>query len=314
MKLSLIIPCFNEEDNIIPFYQRTEEVFSVCPEYELEYCFIDDGSKDDTWQKITKLAEENESKNSITAIRFSRNFGKESAMYAGLQNSSGDLMCIIDVDLQQDPSYAKEMSDFLMKNPDYDGVACYQEKRKESAFLSFCKKTFYKIINKLSETPFQEGASDFRTLRRSVVDALLLLEENNRFSKGLFSWLGFNIHYMPYRVMERRHGNTSWSFFKLLRYAITGFVGFSTAPLRIATWLGLISSFVAGICLVALFIQKIFFGISVSGYATIVGFILLIGGIQMILLGIIGEYLARAYIESKNRPIYIIKSKISSDK
>ncbi len=302
--VSLIIPCFNEEDNIYPFFDLCEKTLG---EEEIEYIFVNDGSIDDTFHKITNLVHEQENKN-IVGVNFSRNFGKEAAMLAGFSKSTGEFVCIVDADCQQNPKYISEMLTILRENPEYDCVACYQEKRKESKILTFCKQVFYKSINKISNVHFEENASDFRTFRSDVVSAILSLNEYYRFSKGIFSWVGFNTYYMPYTVEERQFGTTSWSFKKLTKYAIDGFVGFSTAPLKIATWLGVGSALVSAIYFISVLIEKIVKGINVSGYTTIVCLILLIGGIQMILLGIIGEYLARTYIEVKRRPIYIIKS------
>ena len=252
-------------------------------------------------------------KKDIKAIEFSRNFGKEAAIYAGLKKASGKYTSIIDSDLQQDPIYVDRMVNFLENNEFYDSVACFQKERKESKFLSFSKKAFYKIINKVSEIKFEENASDFRTINVKMKDAILSLTEYYRFSKGFFSWVGFNTYFMPYEVKKRNAGETSWTFFKLFRYALDGIIGFSTSPLKIGTYVGGILSFFSFIYLIVVIIQKLFFGINIEGYATIVCLILLIGGFNMLLLGIVGEYLARTYIEVKNRPIYIINDVYESE-
>ena len=291
-------------------YNEIKNNFKKIKDYEI--IFINDGSKDNTidnLKHINKRAHGN-----IKIINFSRNFGKEAAMYAGLKESRGEYVSIIDADMQQDPKLVLEMVDFLDQHSDYDSVATFQEVRKEGKVLTFFKDCFYKIINKLSETAFIQGASDFRTFRRSMVDSILSLGEYYRFSKGIFSWVGYNTYYMPYEVKERATGQTTWSFWKLFKYAVEGIVSFSTAPLRLATFIGLISSFVSVIYLLVVIIQKIFFSISVPGYATIVVLILLIGGLQLFSLGLLGEYVARTYVETKKRPIYIAKEIISNSK
>lgn len=228
-------------------------------------------------------------------------------MYAGLQKAEGQYVTLIDADLQQSPEVVVEMVGFLETNEDYDCVAAYQQQRKEGAALSFFKKAFYKLINSLCEISFKSGASDFRTFRREMVQSILEMKEYFRFSKGIFSWVGFNTYYMPYEVRQRNAGQTSWSFWKLLKYAIHGIVAFTTAPLNIATWLGGICAALSGLYMIVVVIQKLCFGIAIPGYPTLVVLILLIGGIQMLLLGIIGQYIARIYIEGKRRPIYIAK-------
>lgn len=307
MKLSLVIPCFNEEANIMPFYQASKEVFADC---EVEWVFVNDGSKDGTLSVLKELyAQERR----IKIVNLSRNFGKEAAMYAGLKESAGEYVTIIDADLQQHPRYAREMMEFLDAHPEYDAVAAYQAERKEGKGLSFFKKLFYKLINRMCEIDFRSGASDFRTLRRSVVESVLSMQEYFRFSKGLFSWVGYETYYMPYTVAHRNAGKSTWSFKKLCRYAIEGIIAFSTAPLTLAVYLGGIFSFLSLLYMVVVIIQKLFFGIDVPGYPTLIVLILLLGGIQMILLGIIGQYIAKIYIEGKKRPIYIAREVLSKD-
>ena len=313
-KLSLVVPAFNEEENIPLFLQRTEEVFADS-KYSLECIIVNDGSADNTYgvtRDIIKGSGAGRFSFDIICINFSRNFGKEAAILAGMKNSSGDYVAIIDADLQQDPKYVLDMVDFLEKNEDYDEVACYQDKRKESAAHKLFASIFYKLANKISDVRFEENASDFRTFRRSVVDAIISLPEYNRFSKGLFSWVGFNTYYMPYVVGNRMHGETKWSFRKLSRYAMDGFVGFSSAPLKASSWCGVFSAAVAFIYLIYVALKRVIYGVEIPGYATIVSLILLIGGLQMIFLGIIGEYIARMFMEVKNRPNYFIKEIISS--
>ena len=306
-KVSIVIPCYNEEENIMDFYNVVKKVLTKSnKEYEL--IFVDDGSRDNT-KKILKSLESSNNI-SIKTLIFSRNFGKEEAMYAGLKESTGDYVSIIDADLQQDPLYLLEMEKILDEKEDYDSVALFQDKRNESGVLKFFKKAFYKIMNKISEVEFVTGASDFRMFRRNMVNAIIDLSEKNRFSKGIFSWVGFNTYYLPYKAKKRNKGESKWSFWSLFKYAISGIVSFSTAPLTISTILGLFMSFISILYLIFIIIQKLFFGIAIPGYPTIVVLILLLGGIQLLSIGIIGEYLARTYIETKNRPIYILKEKV----
>ena len=232
-------------------------------------------------------------------------------MYAGLQKACGDYVTLLDADLQQSPDIVMEMVEFLDNNPDFDSVAAYQETHNEGKFTSWCKKTFYRLMDKICDINLHEDASDFRTFRRSVADAILEVKECYRFSKGIFSWVGFNTHYIPYVAQERHAGTTNWSFWKLLKYALDGIISYTTFPLKIATGIGAVMSTLSLIYMMVVVIQKLFFGIAFPGYATIVVSILLIGGLQMIMLGIIGEYIARIYIQGKHRPIYIAKEYVS---
>ena len=303
MKLSLVVPCYNEQDNVCALYDACQQAFAgKIGEYEL--VFVNDGSKDDTWKALKSLWEQ---KKNVKILNFSRNFGKEAAMYAGLQKAEGQYVTVIDADLQQRPEIVVDMVEFLEANEDYDCVAAYQQERKEGAALSFFKKTFYKLINSMCEINFRSGASDFRTFRREMVESVLQMKEYFRFSKGIFSWVGYNTYFMPYEAQERNAGNTSWSFRKLMKYAIEGIVAFTTAPLNLATWLGGICAVLSGLYMIVVVIQKLCFGIDIPGYPTLVVLILLIGGIQMLLLGIIGQYISKIYIEGKKRPIYIAK-------
>ncbi len=310
MKLSLVIPCYNEEANVRPLYEACCAAFGdVVSSFEL--IFVNDGSEDNTWVELKKLYDAD--RNHVRLIDFSRNFGKEAAMYAGLQRASGEYVTVIDADLQQRPEVALEMVRFLEANPDYDCVAAYQDNRQEGAFTRLCKKVFYKLINIACDTRFHANASDFRTFRRDMVQAVLTMGEYHRFSKGIFSFVGYNVHYMPYTVQRRTAGKTSWSFWKLCRYAFEGIASFSTFPLKIATIVGSVMSLLSLIYMVVVVIQKLAFGIAVSGYATIVVLILLIGGLQMIMLGLIGEYVARIYIQGKHRPVYIAREYLDGD-
>lgn len=304
MKISLIVPCYNEQDNVEEFHRVATKTF-LNEKYEYEITFVNDGSSDDTLS-ILKRIYENDTKH-VNVVSFSRNFGKESAIYAGLKNVSGDFITIIDADLQQRPELVKDMLKILKEHPEYDCVAAYQEERHESAALSLFKGTFYKLINKLSEVEFRSGASDFRTMRRCVAEALLSLPEYHRFSKGLFSWVGFETYYMPYVAEDRHSGTSKWSFGSLFKYAINGIVAFTVSPLRLATYIGTIFSVLSIIYMIFVIIQKLFFSIEIPGYPTLICIILFLGGLQLIILGIIGEYLSRMYIEEKRRPIYIEK-------
>ena len=300
MKLSLVVPCYNEEENIALFAETAARALDGV-EYEL--IFINDGSKDNTIGELKKLVDKQDT--NITVVDFSRNFGKEAGMYAGLQKASGEYISFVDADLQQPVSVAREMMEFLEENAEYDAVACYQGERIEGKGLSFLKKGFYRVINMMCDIRFREDASDFRTIRRSVAEAILSMPEYHRFSKGIFAWVGYNTYYRPYEVKERHAGKTSWSTLKLFRYAIDGMISFSTKPLKIATGLGLFTSVCAVLYMLFVIFQKLIVGIAVPGYATLVVLILFMGGVQLTVLGIIGEYLARIHIESKHRPIFL---------
>lgn len=313
MKLSLIVPCFNEQDNVSAFFDACTGVFDGKIS-DFEIIFINDGSKDGTWNALKEIYKKNKNPNcKIKLINFSRNFGKESAMYAGLKKATGEYISVIDADLQQRPEIVADMVSFLDNNSDYDSVAAYQSKRIESGFSAFLKKCFYGLINKVSEVRFKADASDFRTFRRNVAESLLEMPEYHRFSKGLFSWVGFNTYYMPYVAEERHAGKTSWSKPKLFGYALEGIASFSVAPLRLATIAGFLSAAAAIIYMIVVIIDKFVQPIIVPGYATIVVLLLFLGGLQLITLGIIGEYIARIYVQGKNRPIYIEKEYISDD-
>lgn len=305
MKLSLVVPCYNEQDNVELFYEECVKAFKNV-DYDYEFVFVNDGSRDKTLEKLKKLYNEKLESN-ITVVSFSRNFGKESAIFAGIKNSTGDYVSLIDADLQQRPEVVLEMIDILENEPEYDCVAAYQHKRKESGVMTGFKSGFYKMINALSEIELHADASDFRTFSRTVADAILEMSEYHRFSKGIFSWIGFNTKYIPYEVQERNAGETKWGFRKLVKYALEGITAFSTKPLRLAIYLGSFLAFAAIVYLIVIIIQRLFFDSSFSGYATIVALILLLGGMQLFCIGLIGSYLAKTYIQSKHRPIYVAK-------
>ena len=304
MKLSLIVPCYNEAENVSAFQEAVIGAFDGCG-YDYEIVYVNDGSRDATLHNLKKLF--HAQKCPVKVVSFSRNFGKESGLYAGLRYADGEYISLIDADLQQRPEIVRNMVDILDEQPECDVVAAYQDRRGEGKILSFFKKSFYAIINKLSKVTLQQDASDFRTFRRSVRDSLLELGEYHRFSKGIFAWVGYETVFIPYTACERNAGTTKWNFGKLFNYAIDGIIGFSTAPLRLATYLGGFSAFAALCYLLVVILQKLIWGIDVPGYATIIVLILFFGSAQLIGLGIIGEYVGRTFEQSKNRPIYIPK-------
>lgn len=311
MKLSLIVPCYNEEENVALFQNAVMNAFDGCG-YDYELVFVDDGSKDATLQELRKLHKEQRCP--VKVVSFSRNFGKEAGLYAGLQHAGGEYIALIDADLQQRPEIVRDMVKILDDKPEYDMVAAYQDRRGEGKILSFFKKCFYKLINKLSNINLKSDASDFRTFRRCVAESILKLNEYHRFSKGIFAWVGFNTHFIPYTACKRAAGTTKWSFGKLFNYAIDGIIGYSTNPLRIATFLGGFTSLAALIYLVIVILEKIITGIDIPGYATIIVLILFLGSMQLFCIGIIGEYVGRTFEQSKNRPIYIVKEILTYDK
>lgn len=304
--LSLVVPCYNEEENVELFFDEVNKTFDGKIK-DYEFVFIDDGSKDKTYDSLKKIFEKHKQNNNIQIISFSRNFGKESAIYAGLMKSKGDKVCIIDADLQQKPEVVLEMLDVMENNPNTDCVAAYQEKRKEGRVISKLKSSFYKIINKMTEIDFVNGASDFRLMKRNMVDAVLKMTEYHRFSKGLFAWVGFNTEYIPYEVADRENGESKWNFKSLLKYAIEGIVAFSTTPLKVSTVSGSLFSAMAIFYMIFVIIKKLVSENDVPGYTTIVVLVLFLGGVQLISIGLIGEYLSKMYIQVKNRPIYLIK-------
>lgn len=311
MKLSLVVPCYNEAENICAFQEAVMQTFAQC-NYDFEIVFVDDGSTDATLHELRKVFREQ--KCPVKVVSFSRNFGKEAGLYAGIQHSTGDYVCLIDADLQQRPEIARDMVDILDNEPEYDMVAAYQDRRGEGKILSFFKKCFYGLINKLSNVKLKSDASDFRTFRRSVADSLLTLGEYHRFSKGIFAWVGYSTKFIPYVACQRNAGTTKWSFRKLFNYAVDGIIGYSTKPLRMATFMGVLTSIAAFIYLLVVFIQRIAYGIDVPGYASTIILILFLGGMQLLCIGIIGEYVGRIFEQSKQRPIYLAKEILDYDK
>ncbi len=308
MKLSLVVPCYNEAENVIPFQEAVIQAFDGCG-YDYEIVFVDDGSTDATLHNLKKIFAAQACP--VKVVSFSRNFGKEAGLYAGLHYASGDYISLIDADLQQRPELVREMAAILDEKKEYDVVAAYQDRRGEGKVLSFFKRCFYKIINALSKVSLQPDASDFRTFRRSVRDSILDLAEYHRFSKGIFAWVGYSTCFIPYTAQPRANGTTKWNFWKLFNYAVEGIIGYSTAPLRLATCLGGVTGIAAVIYLIAVVLEKFLKGIDVPGYATIIVLILLLGSVQLFCIGIIGEYVGRTFEQTKNRPVYITKEILS---
>jgi len=304
MKLSLVVPCYNEAENVVAFQAATIQAFEGC-DYSYEIVFVDDGSKDATFHELRKLY--HEQKCPVKVVSFSRNFGKEAGIYAGLKQTSGEYVALIDADLQQRPEIVRDMVKILDEQPEYDIVAAYQDRRGEGKVLSFFKKTFYALINKLSDINLKADASDFRTFRRSVANSIIALGEYHRFSKGIFAWVGYNTCFIPYVACERAAGTSKWNFWKLFNYALEGIIGYSTKPLRISTFLGGFTAFAALVYLIIVVLQKLITGIDIPGYATIIVLILFLGGMQLFCIGIIGEYIGKIFEQSKNRPVYIAK-------
>ena len=304
MKLSLIAPCYNEAENVQAFQDAVINAFDGCG-YDYEIVFVNDGSKDATLHNLKKIF--TDQKCPVKVVSFSRNFGKEAAIFAGLRQASGDYVSLIDADLQQRPEIVRDMVKLLDENEELDVVAAYQDRRGEGKLLSFFKKSFYAIINKLSKVSLQPDASDFRTFRRSVRDSILEIAEYHRFSKGIFAWVGYNTEFIPYTACERHAGTTKWNFWKLLNYAIEGIIGYSTAPLRFSIYIGGFTAVAAILYLISVICEKLIWGIPVPGYATIIVLILLLGSVQLFCIGIIGEYVGRTFEQSKNRPVYIAK-------
>ena len=308
MKLSLVVPCYNEAENVAAFQEAVIGAFAGCG-YEYEIIFVNDGSKDATLHNLKKLFKEQ--KCPVKVISFSRNFGKEAGIYAGLQHAKGEYISLIDADLQQRPEIVRNMVQILDDEPEYDVVAAYQDRRSEGKVLSFFKNSFYSIINMLSKVTLQSDASDFRTIRRSVADSIIDLTEYHRFSKGIFAWVGYETEYIPYVACERAAGTTKWSFKKLMNYAIEGIIGFSTKPLRYSIYIGTMTAIAAILYLFCVIFEKLYFGIDIPGYPTIIVLILLLGSMQLFCIGIIGEYVGRTFEQSKNRPIYVAKEILS---
>ena len=308
-KLSIIVPCYNEEKSLPIFYQETKKVLDTL-QYDHELIFIDDGSTDDTKEILKKLSA---SDSSINYLSFSRNFGKESAMYAGFKNVSGDYVAVMDADLQDPPDLLPKMLDIIEKE-NYDSVATRRITREgEPSLRSWFARRFYQLINKISDVDIVDGARDFRLMKRDMVEAIVAMGEYNRFSKGIFGWVGFQTKWLPYDNHERVAGETKWSFFKLFRYAIDGIISFSQVPLSISSWLGLAMTIFSFCFMIFIIIRNLMFSVPVDGWASTVCIIVFIGGIQLAVLGIIGQYLAKTYLETKRRPHFIVSESNRKD-
>lgn len=302
-KISIIVPCYNEEDVLKIFYNKITEV-SKTIDADFEYIFVDDGSKDKTLEILKEYSKKD---NRVRFISFSRNFGKESAMYAGLKEATGDYVAIMDADLQDPPDLLKEMYEILLTK-EFDCVATKRKTRKGEPILrSFFSRMFYSIINKMTSTEIVNGARDYRLMSRKMVDSILEVTEYNRFSKGIFSWVGFKTKWIAYDNIERAAGKTKWNFWKLFKYSIEGITAFTTTPLVMSAVIGIIFCILAFIMILFVIFKTLMYGDPVSGWPSTICIILFVSGIQLFCLGIMGEYLAKEYMEVKNRPIYIVK-------
>jgi len=302
--ITLIIPCHNEQNNVKNFYETSIKVIKQLPLPYYEYIFVDDGSADNTLAEIKKLTIRDEC---VKYLSFSRNFGKEAAIFAGLQHVSGDFAAILDADMQDPPELLLEMYQTI-KNEELDCVAARRENRKgEPPIRSFFAKKFYTLINKMADINIPDGARDFRLMKRNMIDSLITLGEKSRFSKGLFAWTGFRTKYISYENIERYAGRSNWSFWSLLKYSIEGIITFSSLPLSIASFFGIAFSFIASILILYFVIQKLIWGIAITGWATMMCLILLLGGVQLLCIGVLGQYIAKLFVEVKNRPVYILR-------
>ena len=311
-KISVIVPCYNEQEAIPFFYDEIVKISKIMEnDAEFEYLFINDGSKDKTINVLRELAKRDER---VKYVSFSKNFGKEAAMYAGLEKSSGDYIAVMDVDLQDPPELLVQMFQDL-ESGEYDCVATRRVSRKgEPPIRSLFAKLFYSMLNKISKTEIVDGARDYRLMTRQMVDAILEVKEYNRFSKGIFSWVGFNTKWLEYENVERRAGETKWSFWKLLKYSLDGIVAFSTVPLSIASILGLLLCFIAFVLIIVIVVKTLAFGDPVAGYPSLMCVILFVGGVQLFCMGILGKYLSKTYLETKKRPIYLVKEENIDEK
>ncbi|WP_292608455.1 glycosyltransferase family 2 protein [Methanobrevibacter sp. UBA188] len=299
--LSIVVPCFNEDESVGIFL---EEIQKTLKEYNFEVIYVNDGSSDNTLKYIKELASKN---SNVKYISFSRNFGKESAIFAGLKYASGDYICLMDADLQHPPKLIPEMLEAVL-DEGYDVAAARRVSRKgEPKIKSFFSHRFYKVFNRISDIDMVEGATDYRIMTRQVVDSVLNLPEYNRFSKGLFQWVGFDTKWIEYENIERIAGESTWSFWGLIKYSIEGLVAFTTLPLSVSTFLGMVFSVIAFIYMLFIIIRYLIYSEAVPGYPTLICSLLLLGGIQLLSIGVLGKYLEKTYFEAKNRPIFIVK-------
>lgn len=309
MLISLIVPCYNEQEALPIFYEEVTKVLTqMACEYEL--IFVNDGSKDETLNILRELGSKDEH---VTYLSFSRNFGKESAMYAGFCNAHGDYVAVMDADMQDPPALLPQMVE-LLESGEYDSVATRRVSREgEPPIRSWFARMFYKIINKISDADIVDGARDFRLMKRGMVDAIVEMSEYNRFSKGIFGWIGFRTYWLPYENVNRVAGETKWNFWKLFKYAIDGVINFSQAPLSFASWFGIFMTLISFTAVIFIVVRKLLFGDPVDGWASTVCIITLIGGIQLFCMGIMGQYIAKTYMEVKKRPHYIVSESNRED-
>ena len=306
--LSVIVPCYNEEENVEPFYTELmkNEAFFKEKDVELEILYIDDGSVDRTKAKVKELHKKDER---VHLISFSRNFGKEAAMFAGLEHAKGDYVVMMDVDLQDPPALLPEMFSYLEQG--YDSVATRRVNRKgEPPIRSFFARMFYRLMKRISKTEMMDGARDYRLMTRQMVDSILSMREYNRFTKGIFGWVGFQTKWIEFENVERARGETKWNFWKLLMYSFEGIVAFSTAPLLLASLAGVLFCLIAFAMIIFIIVRKMIFGDPVAGWPSLVCIILMTSGVQFFCTGILGQYLARTYMEVKKRPIYLVKEEV----
>ena len=302
-KVSLIIPCFNEEEVLGILYDELDKVTNQMNTYEFEFLFIDDGSKDKTLSVLKSFAEKDER---VIYLSFSKNFGKEAAMYAGFSNATGDYVAVMDADMQDPPALLPEMMTYL-EDGEYDSVATRRVTREgEPKIRSFFARQFYKIINRISDSDIVDGARDFRLMKRDMVDAIVAMGEQNRFSKGIFGWIGFKTKWLPFENVERAAGETKWNFWSLFKYSLDGIFNFSQAPLQIASLTGIFFTFISFIAIIFIMVRKLIWGDPVEGWPSLVCIVTFIGGIQLFCMGIMGQYLAKTYLEVKKRPHFII--------
>jgi glycosyltransferase involved in cell wall biosynthesis len=300
--ISIIVPCYNEEESVPVFYREITKVMAKI-DREFELLFVNDGSTDKTLEILRTIAAEDVH---VRYLSFSRNFGKESAMYAGFCNAKGDYVAVMDADMQDPPSLLPHMIEIL-ETGEYDSVATRRVSRQgEPPIRSFFARQFYKLINKISDADVVDGARDFRLMKREMVDAIVAMSEYNRFSKGIFGWIGFRTYWLPYENVERVAGETKWSFWKLVKYAIDGIINFSQAPLNISSWFGIFMTLIACVFLIFIVVRRLVFGDPVAGWASTACIIVFIGGIQLFCIGVMGQYIAKTYMEAKGRPHYII--------
>ena len=306
-KISIIIPCFNEEEALPIYYTEMKKVMDTMKkQIDFELIFVDDGSSDRTYKIMKELHRKD---GRCQYLSFSRNFGKEAAIYAGLQNAGGNFAAIMDVDLQDPPSLLPEMVEWIWQG--FDSVATRRVTRKgEPPIRSFFARRFYHLMKKISQTEMMDGARDYRLMTRQMVDAILSMREYNRFTKGIFGWVGFKTKWLEYENVERAKGETKWNFWKLLVYSLDGITAFSTAPLLIASFVGVLFCIIAFLMIIFIIVRKLIFGDPVSGWPSLVCIILMTSGVQFFCTGILGQYLAKAYMEVKRRPIYLVKEEI----